>query len=296
MGKVLLLLVVLAPFIAISKDYYTIEVLKSKDKMEVEQKTAALKELNFDAFTQIRPLGLFLSCINKFESKDEAMVMANNLKLLGYFSSYEISLVLSKHEYLTRFATKKETEERLPAQEIKQTPKEAEKTEPQKEASIITRTPAMVEKVVSTFEGIPFSKLLENPVIKGQKFITTDKGLFMAIPTSKEDHWEKVNTPFDAANTPIYISSNGEIFVEKYLISSSQADFKPYIDIEKFHLASYKVNNITEKDALLWVTFTRLQGEREPASESNIKDKRIFLSADGGKEWSELPSIIKKDF
>lgn len=287
MKKLLILLVLIASY-ALAIDYYTVELLSTTSNEEATALTTKFKGLGFDAFTQVRPDGKglkYLSCINKFKSKEDALMFARNLKHLEYYKQFEVTLVLSKKEWISRFA--KKPQKRLPAEtsKLNLNPKQL----PTRTlASLVTYTP-------NSFEGTPFGKVFENPVMKGQKFVSTEKGLWVSIPTSNGDHWEQVSTPFNAANIPMHFTNDGTLYIGKYKLGPKQEKFVEAIDFKKLHLTSYFVSQIYQKEGLLWYLFSKKKGDREPAS-IDSKLNRVFISADYGNKWSELPSIVEKDF
>ena len=284
--------------VAMAVDYYTIEIHSSHSSQEASKITSEYKDMGFDAFTQVRPRrgkDVFITCINKFKSRESAIVFARNLEDLNVHKSFKINHVLSKREWITRFRPSKKAVKplRLPAK----TKSETLNLNPEK---IPYRRPAAITDPYKPvlYKGTPSKPPVENPAMKGQKFVTTEKGLFVSIPTSRGDHWEKVPTDFDAKNAFLHFSKHGALYLSKYKLDPEQKNFKPYIDEKKFNLSGYRARNIYEKDGLLWVIFLKhsKKGLREPASASHSCIKRVFISADMGKEWSELPNIIKKDF
>ena len=91
-----------------------------------------------------------------------------------------------------------------------------------------------------------------------------------------------------------YFTKEGTLFVNHYKLMADQKEFVPVFNASS-HLQGYHVSKIYKKDGLIWMVFEMNKGSREPASEIKKGLKRIFISADHGIEWSELPGIIKKD-
>ena len=277
--------------LASGADYYTIQLVKTGNLSEAESITDRYRARGFDSFTQVRPYRsgtAYLSCINKYKTFEEALINARNLKDMGTHGSFEITTVLGKHEWLARYGKKKPR--RLPAriEKLNLNPKNLLKNKP---------TDPKPSKP-SSYEGTTSQGAIENPIIPGQKFVSTEKGLFVSIPTPAGDHWENVPAGFNSENAYLYFAQNGTLFIDNYQLSPEQKAFVKLVDSASYHLAGYRVKKIYEKEGLLWVIFTGQthKGSREPASESRKILTRAFISANYGNEWSELPAIIKKDF
>lgn len=286
----IIILLLIIPSLLIGKDYYTVVIKKTNNPLEAENVTRKYKELGFDAFTQLRPEGgktAYLSCVNKFNTVSEATAFARNLIDMKYFSSFHTTLVLSESEWTARFIKNKEN--RLPAkmEVIDLNPKKLPKREP---AAIKNYEP-------KPYPGTPRQHILENPVISGQKFVSTENGLYVSVPTSKGDHWEKIPTQFDSQNAFLHFLKNGSLFVNEFKLTADQKAFIPAISKEKYSLGGYKVKKIFEKDGLLWMVFSRTSTEHSEEESLTLKSimTRIFISADDGSDWSELPAIIQKD-
>jgi len=145
----ILALVFIFSMMCFGVDYFTVELLRTSSLKNADEMTKKYKDLGFDAFTQIRPEKggeLYLSCINKFKTQEDAQVFVRNLASLNYFTDYKISLVLSKEEWMSRHGSK-ESPKRLPAKTIEQSlnPNKIPVREP---AAIVPYKP-------NSFEGTP---------------------------------------------------------------------------------------------------------------------------------------------